>query len=154
MTPPPSTTPTPRRRSHSSTSLRWLLPVVLVLFFLAILIWLPWQAREMESNERQEQLIADTLWVEQAIRFQMGRDEDSLRSIGAEIVAGQLAPERAREPLARLLRNGRELQRVMWLDARGKIVAASDAVVPYAAAGVEMAPAAAARRTLAPPSHS
>ena len=147
----PSTLPA---RRHYTSPLRWLLPVVLVLFFLAILIWLPWQAREMESNERQEQLIADTLWVEQAIRFQMGRDEDSLRSLGAEIVAGQLAPERAREPLARLLRNGRELQRVMWLDARGKIVAASDAVVPYAAAGVEMAPAAAARRTLAPPSHS
>jgi two-component system sensor histidine kinase DctS len=45
---------------------------VLVLFFLAILIWLPWQARQMESNERQEQLIADTLWVEQTIRFQLG----------------------------------------------------------------------------------
>jgi two-component system sensor histidine kinase DctS len=82
-------------RRHYTSSLRWLLPVVLVLFFLAILIWLPWQARQMESNERQEQLIADTLWVEQAIRFQMGRDEDSLRSLGAEIASARASAWRA-----------------------------------------------------------
>ena len=50
---------------------RWLLPVLLVLLFLAVLLWLPWQARQMESNERQEQLIADTLWVEQTMRFEL-----------------------------------------------------------------------------------
>ena len=76
MTSPYSTAAAAQRRPYSSTSLRWLLPIMLVLFFLAILIWLPWQARQMESNERQEQLIADTLWVEQTIRFQLGRDEE------------------------------------------------------------------------------
>ena len=70
------------------SSARWLLPVVLVLLFLAILIWLPWQARQMESNERQEQLIADTLWVEQTIRFQLGRHEEDLKSVANEILAG------------------------------------------------------------------
>src|SRR3954462_4743777 len=98
----PHSQPLPARRPHASSSLRWLLPIVLVLFFLAILIWLPWQARQMESNERQEQLIADPLWVEQTIRFQLGRDEESLRGLGAEISAGRLRPEQMHDRLARL----------------------------------------------------
>ena len=114
------------RRPQSSLLLRWLLPIVLVLFFLAILIWLPWQARQMESNERQEQLIADTLWVEQTIRFQLGRDEESLRGLGAEIAAGHLPPDRLHERMMRLLKNGHELLRVSWLDPHGKTLASSD----------------------------
>ena len=116
----------PRRRPHSTTSLRWLLPIVLVLFFLAILIWLPWQARQMESNERQEQLIADTLWVEQTIRFQMGRDEESLRSLGVEIAAGHLTAAQLHERMARLLKNGHELLRVVWLKPDGAVAGSSD----------------------------
>ncbi|MQA21276.1 PAS domain S-box protein [Rugamonas rivuli] len=123
VTPSP---PTAARRTPYSSPLRWLLPIMLVLFFLAILIWLPWQARQMESNERQEQLIADTLWVEQTIRFQLGRDEESLRGLGADIAAGRLPPEQAHERLARLLKNGHELLRVIWLRPDGKLAASSD----------------------------
>ena len=133
------------RRPQFSNLLRWLMPIVLVLFFLVILIWLPWQAREMESNERQEQLIADTLWVEQTIRFQMGRDEDSLRSLGQEIAAGHLTPERAQNRMMRMLRNGHELQRVVWLDAHGKVVASSDPALT----SMELSPASAATAELA-----
>ncbi len=132
--------PTLARRLQFSTPLRWLLPVVLLLFFLAILIWLPWQARQMESNERQEQLIADTLWVEQTIRFQLGRDEDSLRGLAGEIGAGQLAGERLRERMARLLKNGHELQRIVWVDPQGRVQAASDGEpAPGAPAGLSEA---------------
>ncbi|MYM37614.1 PAS domain S-box protein [Duganella sp. FT94W] len=116
----------PPRRPLSSTSLRWLLPIMLVLFFLAILIWLPWQARQMESNERLEQLIADTLWVEQTIRFQMARDEESLRALGVEIATGDLTPKQLHERMARLLRNGKELVRVVWLKPDGALAASSD----------------------------
>ena len=117
---------TPARRPQFSYPLRWLLPIVLVLFFLAILIWLPWQARQMESNERQEQLIADTLWVEQTIRFQLGRDEETLRGLALEISAGHLPHERIHERLARLLKNGHELLRVVWLTPDAKLAASSD----------------------------
>jgi two-component system sensor histidine kinase DctS len=120
----------PLRRLQLTSPVRWLLPVVLVLLFLAILLWLPWQARQMESNERQEQLIADTLWVEQTIRFQLGRDEENLRALGAEIGAARLTGDRLGERLRQLLRNSRELRRVAWLDERGRVVAASDAAAP------------------------
>jgi len=132
-------------RPQFSNLLRWLMPIVLVLFFLLILIWLPWQAREMESNERQEQLIADTLWVEQTIRFQLGRDEESLRNLGQEVSAGHLTPERTHERMTRMLRNGHELLRVILLDPHGKTIASSDAAL----AQVELSPASAATSELA-----
>ncbi len=110
---------------------------MLVLFFLAILIWLPWQARQMESNERQEQLIADTLWVEQTIRFQMARDEESLRTLGVEISTGNLTPRQLHERMARLLKNGQELVRVVWLKPDGELAASSDPL----ANPVEVSPA-------------
>ncbi|MBN9403096.1 MAG: hypothetical protein J0I30_09830, partial [Burkholderiales bacterium] len=51
--------------------LLWLVPMMFVLLILASLLWLPGRARQMEADERQEQLIADTLWLEQTIRFQL-----------------------------------------------------------------------------------
>ncbi len=111
-------------------SVRWLLPMVIVLFFLAILIWLPWQARQLESNERQEQLIADTLWVEQSIRFQLGRHEESLRGLANEIATGHPTPADVQQRMARMLKNGAELKSVVQVDPQGRIVVASDGEAP------------------------
>ena len=105
---------------------RWLMPGMLVLFFLAILLWLPWQARQMESNERQEKLIADTLWVEQTIRFQLTRNEESLRTLGRDIGNDNLSTEQMHQRLEQLLNNGRELARVIRVDALGEAIASSD----------------------------
>ncbi len=102
---------------------RWLVPILLVLLFVATLLWLPWQARQMESNERQEQLIADTLWVEQTIRFQFARNEENLAAVGNEIVGGLLAPHAARERLRQLQSSARELHGLAWLDADDAILA-------------------------------
>ena len=100
--------------------------MLLVLLFVSTLLWLPWQAQQMEATERQEQLIADTLWVEQTIRFQLERNEDSIRLIGNEISAGYLSGKRLQDRLAVLIRNNRELERIIWLDAAGKTVIATD----------------------------
>ncbi|WP_332876268.1 two-component system sensor histidine kinase NtrB [Massilia sp. S19_KUP03_FR1] len=102
---------------------RWLLPVLLVLLFLAVLLWLPWQAREMEANERQEQLIADTLWVEQTLRFELARDEEALASLGADLVISAPAAPALQARLAQMFKNGHELSRVLWLDAEGTTLA-------------------------------
>lgn len=105
---------------------QWLVPMLLVLLFLITLLWLPRQAQQMEANERQEQLIADTLWVEQTIRFQLERNEDSLRLIANEIAAGYLFGKRLQERMAVLGRNNRELMRIVWLDAKGHTLISSD----------------------------
>jgi two-component system sensor histidine kinase DctS len=122
---------TPRRRQ----ALQWLPPILLVLLFVSILLWLPWQAQQMEANERQEQLIADTLWVEQTIRFQLGRNEENIRLIGAEIGAGNLAEKRLRDRLDSLIRNNRELTRIAWFDAADRLVETTDGL-PFAFASL------------------
>jgi two-component system sensor histidine kinase DctS len=105
---------------------RWVLPGVLILLFLGILTGLPWQAQRMESNERQEQLIADTLWVEQTIRFQLDRSNESLRLIAAEILDGQLLPKKFNERAATLLAGGREIRRIGWIDAESRTIASTN----------------------------
>lgn len=112
---------------------RWLLPVLLVLLFLSILLWLPWQVQRMEVNERQEQLIADTLWVEQAIRFQLDRNEETLRQISNEISSGALGPDQLGERVALLLKNDREITRITWTDANGAQLASSPQTTPASA---------------------
>ena len=106
--------------------LRWVMPILLVLLFLMTLIWLPRQAQQMESSERQEQLIADSLWVEQAIRFQLSRDDESMRLIGREIITDHLKKDQFRIRLNALLRNNREFYRVTWFGADGHPVASTD----------------------------
>src|SRR5690242_18331234 len=101
-----------RRRASLARPWRWLVPVLLVLLFLAVLFWLPWQARQMESNERQEQLIADTLWVEQTLRFELARSEEALATLGADLVANPPAPAVLQARLQQLFKNGPELRRV------------------------------------------
>jgi two-component system sensor histidine kinase DctS len=125
---------------HLGGPLRFVLPAVLVLLFLAVLLWLPWQAREMENNERQDQLIADTLWVEQAVRFELSRSEDTLATLGNELVANPgLAGPIANPPAAnvqarftQMLNNGRELRRVVWLGRDAKPLVAGGAEAPAA----------------------
>jgi two-component system sensor histidine kinase DctS len=103
---------------------RWLVPVLLVLLFLAVLFWLPWQARQMETNERQEQLIADTLWVEQTVRFELSRNEEALATLRTDI-AGGLDVASVRKRFDRLRNNARELLWLAWIDADGNVLAAS-----------------------------
>src|SRR4051812_33198719 len=109
---------------------RWLFPALLVLLFLAVLLWLPWQARQMETNERQEQLIADTLWVEQTLRFELARSEEALATLGADLVAKPLPPAALQARFDQMFKNGHELRRVLWLDEDGKVLARHGAELP------------------------
>lgn len=105
--------------------------MLLVLLFLTTLLWLPRQAQQMEANERQEQLIADTLWVEQTIRFQLERNEDSIRLMANEIASGYLAGKRLKERMEMLTRNNPELVRLIWFDAEGRTMESSDGSVSH-----------------------
>jgi two-component system sensor histidine kinase DctS len=110
---------------------RWLVPVLLVLLFLLVLLWLPWQARQMEANDRQEQLIADTLWVEQTLRFELARSEEALATLGADLAADTPPTQAALQPrLAQMFKNGHELRRIAWLDADGKLLALRGSELP------------------------
>jgi len=118
--------PPPVRPRRLGALWRWLLPLLLIGLFLAVLFWLPWQARQMETTERQEQLIADTLWVEQAIRFQLGRNEEALALLGTDL--GATAPvQRAalQARLDQLRKNSHEIAGVSWRDSAGHVLMSS-----------------------------
>ncbi len=122
----------PSTESGPASRWRWLVPVLLVLLFLAVLIWLPWQAREMESNERQEQLIADTLWVEQTLRFELARNEEALANLGADLVAKPPPEELLQARLTQMFKSGHELERLVWFAADGKVLAIHGTELPAA----------------------
>jgi two-component system, LuxR family, sensor histidine kinase DctS len=103
---------------------RWLLPILLLLLFLTILVWLPWQARKLEAVERQEQLIADTLWVEQTIQFQLERHEEVLRRLGNEITQDRLYPAQVLDSFSSLIGSNKEIQKIVWLDDYGQVIGA------------------------------
>ena len=105
---------------------RWIMPILLLSLFLATLIWLPWQAQRMEANERQEQLIADTLWVEQTIMFQLNRNDEVVRQIGADIVNLGISPEQVLERFRQILSNNREVSRLSWLDPNEQILVTTE----------------------------
>ncbi|SFD77045.1 sensor histidine kinase [Massilia yuzhufengensis] len=120
------------RSAQRARSWRWLVPVLLVLLFLAVLVWLPWQARQMEATERQEQLIADTLWVEQTLRFELARSEEALAGLGADLVARPPAPAALQARFKQMFNNGHELVRIVWYGADGQPLASHGLEPPAA----------------------
>ena len=125
------------RPFHLGGPWRWLLPLLLVSLLLAVLFWLPWQARQMESNERQEQLIADTLWVEQTVRFQLSRHEEAFKLLAAELGAAGIAPAALQARLDQMRKNSHELLRLEWRTGDGdpgSTVLSSGAAIPLSEA--------------------
>ena len=99
----------------------WVLPILLAILLLPVLILLPWQAQKIEFDDRQDQLIADTLWVEQAMRSQLIRDEDHLRFLGDDVISGRIPSGQLKSRFAALVKNHPEFQKLVWLDAAGRI---------------------------------
>ena len=124
------------------------LPALLALLIVISLAWLPWKAQRLESAERQEQLIADTLWVEQSVRLQLAQDEEWLRQVAGEIATGRLVPIDLHKRAAQLLAR-REVVRLLWLDASGRVLATTDQSAPGLAplSNASLAAADGARRT-------
>ena len=126
---------------------RWLLPLLLVCLFLAVLFWLPWQARQMENNERQEQLIADTLWVEQAVRFELSRNEDAFTGIAADLARPGTATATVQARMDQMRKNSHELLRLAVLDEQGRALLTSGPELPATLAEPSRNAAELARKT-------
>lgn len=99
----------------------WVPPILLAILLLPVLILLPWRSQKIEFEDRQQQLIADTLWVEQGIRFQLIRNEDSLRVLGDDIIANSVAPEQLKARFSALIQKHPELHQLIWLDAKDQV---------------------------------
>lgn len=112
----------------SFTRMHWALPIVLAIVLLPVLIFLPWQNQKNEFQDRQEQLIADTLWVEQGIRSQLARDEDYIRYI-ANAISGDLADlSQIKKNFFALQQNHPEFENLIWLDPKDHLLYSSHVV--------------------------
>lgn len=100
----------------------WWLPSIVLVLFLAAAAGFVWLSHRYEAARQQEQQIADTLWVEQAIRFQISRDDEALLSLGRDISDGKVDHASFRDRAEQLLRTSRELGRVAWFDRDGRLV--------------------------------
>ncbi|WP_338846557.1 PAS domain S-box protein [Massilia sp. W12] len=115
-------------------SWRWMLPVVLVLSVLGIIVWLPWQLRQLETVERQEQLVADTLWVEQSLQFQLLKNEGSMRLLAGEISSGALPLNNQAalgQRLYELQHRVYEFEQVQWWGADGMRLSTNEQISPW-----------------------
>ena len=101
---------------------QWLFPLLLALLILPVLILLPWQSQKIEFEDHQQQLIADTLWVEQGIRFQLTRNEENLLLLGDAIIAKSASPEKLKERFSELAQDHSELQQLIWLDSSDHVL--------------------------------
>lgn len=99
----------------------WVLPILLAIFVLPVLVVLPWQAQKIEFVERQEQLIADTLWLEQGVRTLLLKDEDFIRILGEDILNNRITTAEINDRCASLLKNHPEFQQIVWLDANNQV---------------------------------
>jgi two-component system sensor histidine kinase DctS len=87
-----------------------------VALFVVALLGLLWVLHRQEQEEKRGAVIRDILWVEQNVRFALGRDAEQLADLGAEAAAGR---ERFDVRAAYLLQNGPGLLRVLLVDAAG-----------------------------------
>ncbi len=118
---------TPPRRAGTSRWLRnwrWWLPLLAIVLFAATTAALLWFTYRSESADRNEQLIADTLWVKQSIEFQLARHEEMLRSTA---LALNRNPGDARDfqSKAQFTANtNREIERIAHIGGDGHVITA------------------------------
>ena len=121
----------PSRRLRWPSALDWRTSVPVVVLALlvgctAVFIRL---TQEYETTRLRDQQAADALWVEQAIRFQLTRDEESLQLIAADLDRNDLTAADLLARMAQLERSRHEFQGVTWLPI-------ADPAPPVGAAGL------------------
>jgi two-component system sensor histidine kinase DctS len=84
---------------------------------------LPWQAQKVEFEDHQHQLIADTLWLEQGIRFHLMRNEENLISLGDAIITKSTPVAKLKEQFFALAQSHPEFHQLLWLDATNRVLA-------------------------------
>ena len=98
----------------------WLVPsVALALVFVAVGALL-WQLHRSDVDEQRLGLISDVLWVEQNLRFQLGKVEDVLRELGRDTTDGQVDDKLIEARAALQVRVNPWLLQISWLDTDGR----------------------------------
>lgn len=98
-----------------------LVAICLVALLTALFLWLTTQE---QKEEQQLNLMRDTLWVEQTLRFQISSHESNLSSIASDLAnAANTAQTDAAWTRARYMVNhNAEVLQITWRDLRGELL--------------------------------
>ena len=88
--------------------LRWWIPGVIVVLLLGATSFLLTLSDLHERAEAENQLVADTLWVRQSLKFQLEREAEALQHIASDLASGSLSRSALEAQLQVFLRRGRE----------------------------------------------
>lgn len=110
--------PPPRGRSALLVEIAPLVVAGLIVALLGALVWL---ADRREREEAGDALIRDTLWVEQALRFQIEAGVDALERLAFDMSAKRLSEDVVAARLRTLIGSHPEFGEVEWRDDLGVI---------------------------------
>ena len=130
MTTPPRTAPGDAGEKRRSQWI-WLAPRVSIALLVAAFLGLLWMKQREESDEAHRALVRDLLWVEQTIRFNLGREVDQLEQLDLARGSHQVDQASLETLVSHLLPSCPGLTQVVVLDERGVVVAG--APLPVAA---------------------
>lgn len=109
-------------KHYPTRRLNWLLalPKLGIILLLIALLSLLWLLHRNEIEEERAALIKDVLWLEQNLRFQLGRNEEQLQQLAADISNTPEPQKIFRLRAAHHLKNTPEISQLLWFDkARG-----------------------------------
>ncbi len=96
--------------------MRWWPPVLILAVLLIATFFLLSLSSNHEASQTEEQLISDTLWVRQAIQYQLERSAESLQSLAKEMEQQSLSTPVIRSRLETFMRNTKEARSVAFVD--------------------------------------
>ncbi|MEI7430968.1 MAG: ATP-binding protein [Betaproteobacteria bacterium] len=120
-------TPLDKSRPLKPPTLKWAsgylialkLAVVLLFVLLIILFGL---LRQNEEEEQHSTLIADVLWLEQAVNFHLEGNSEKFQQLANDLVSKKSNKTLFELRSQYLLKNNPDLQQILWLDASAKIL--------------------------------
>lgn len=117
----PATSRPPRNPTDSTARFAWGLLLGVLLLLMSILAGVLWLSFRSDLADRQEQLVADTLWVKQSIEFQLRRHSETLQGLAQTIEHDRPTTEALRVKTRTLLAANREIASLLYIDGRGRI---------------------------------
>lgn len=99
-------------------------PLLAILSIIALLGVLVWLLDRDEKTALRDELVRDTLWVEQALRFQLDSELSRLMRLANDLARPTATPAAFAVEVSQLQQIHREQIETLWLGADGKVIEA------------------------------
>ncbi|MER2606033.1 MAG: PAS domain S-box protein [Siculibacillus sp.] len=112
--------PAPGRRDRTALLIEAtpLVVMVVIVVLMGVLVWL---ADRRERQEASDNLIRDTLWVEQALRFQIDAARDGVERLAFDLSSAPMSEDRAAARMRTLVTSHPEIVEFEWRDESGAV---------------------------------